>query len=342
MKLLVHAPNVHTGGGRVLLELLLSAAHQLGDTKFILDDRFPMPGGLDETIVLKRIAPSLTARLAVELALPSIARNFDRVLCFGNLPPLVRLPADTWLFLQNRYLLESADLDGFSLRAKLRLTLERIWLRTRVRNVTQIVVQTDSMKALVRCTLSRECLTIPFWRSAIRQGESSNHRPSTHSNKRFLYLASGEPHKNHLALLRAWERLAEAGLLPTLVITLDPVRDRRLLEEIRRTAMKSGLTIENVPDSNERRIDDLIRSADALIFPSLLESFGLPLLEATESGKPILASESDVVRDILDPAQTFDPRSPESIARAAMRFLGVRTTRTDIRDPAGFLAQVRA
>ena len=66
---------------------------------------------------------------------------------------------------------------------------------------------------------------------------------------------------------------------------------------------------------------ELLRSK-ALIFPSLAESFGLPLVEAQEFNKPILASELDFVRDVCSPVDTFDPKSSLSIARAVKRFLG--------------------
>jgi glycosyltransferase involved in cell wall biosynthesis len=58
-----------------------------------------------------------------------------------------------------------------------------------------------------------------------------------------------------------------------------------------------------------------------MIFPSILESFGLPLVEASLMGLPIISSELDYVRDVCVPVQTFDPHSPVSIARAVKRFL---------------------
>ena len=65
----------------------------------------------------------------------------------------------------------------------------------------------------------------------------------------------------------------------------------------------------------------LYASAGALVFPSLGESFGLPLIEARQAGLSILAPELDYVRDVCEPAQTFDPQSATSIARAVKRFL---------------------
>ena len=87
-------------------------------------------------------------------------------------------------------------------------------------------------------------------------------------------------------------------------------------------------------------IPALYKSSSALIFPSKVESFGLPLIEATQMGLPVLASELDYVRDVIEPVETFNPESPVSIARAVRRFL----KNPDPITPAGtaeeFLAEV--
>jgi glycosyltransferase involved in cell wall biosynthesis len=66
-----------------------------------------------------------------------------------------------------------------------------------------------------------------------------------------------------------------------------------------------------------------LKDSSAMIFPSLSESFGLPMLEAQANGISVIASELDFVRDVCLPSETFDPGSPISIARAVMRFMGV-------------------
>jgi glycosyltransferase involved in cell wall biosynthesis len=97
--------------------------------------------------------------------------------------------------------------------------------------------------------------------------------------------------------------------------------------------------LEQMPPDEVHR---LYRCAGALIFPSTAESFGLPLLEAVAAGLPILASESDYVRDIVEPVQTFDPRSAVSIMRAVSRHLGVPAQRRALLDAAGFLSEIAA
>jgi len=67
----------------------------------------------------------------------------------------------------------------------------------------------------------------------------------------------------------------------------------------------------------------LYSSTRYLIYPSLYESFGIPLLEAKQAGLYIVAAELDYVRDSVNPDQSFDPNSAVSIARAIKRSLGV-------------------
>ena len=65
--------------------------------------------------------------------------------------------------------------------------------------------------------------------------------------------------------------------------------------------------------------DDLLRSyyqhAEALVFPSLYEGFGLPLVEAMACGCPVVASDLPVHREIAGDAAIFcDPHTPTDIA----------------------------
>jgi glycosyltransferase involved in cell wall biosynthesis len=77
-----------------------------------------------------------------------------------------------------------------------------------------------------------------------------------------------------------------------------------------------------------------------LIYPSLFESFGLPLLEARQAGLPIIAAELDYVRDIVEPVVSFDPESALSIARAVMRYQGEAVEPSMPPDAASFLLQL--
>jgi glycosyltransferase involved in cell wall biosynthesis len=106
------------------------------------------------------------------------------------------------------------------------------------------------------------------------------------------------------------------------LLTIDPRFDQ-LLRYLEQAKVGSKILAVNLGLISHQQVLAQLVMSQAMIFPSLCESFGLPLLEARENGIPVIASERDYVREILNPVETFDPESPLSIARAVKRFLGV-------------------
>jgi glycosyltransferase involved in cell wall biosynthesis len=75
-----------------------------------------------------------------------------------------------------------------------------------------------------------------------------------------------------------------------------------------------------------------LHGAAALVFPSLIEGFGFPVLEALAAGCPVIASDCPTVVEIAGPAALFcDPRKPEAFAAAMTRILGDTQARSDLR-----------
>jgi glycosyltransferase involved in cell wall biosynthesis len=61
----------------------------------------------------------------------------------------------------------------------------------------------------------------------------------------------------------------------------------------------------------------LLQATQAVIFPSLYEGFGMPILEAMASGKPVLCSTVTSLPEVAGEAATyFDPTDPHRIASA--------------------------
>ncbi len=316
----MHAPNVHHSGGRQLLVSLLRALEGRHDYRAIVDARLAPPPEINNASLIQ-VRPTLTHRLAAEMQLRHLTQPGDRVLCFGNLPPLVRLRCRVFLYLQNPYLTSAVPLTGFGWRTRLRITFERLWLRSRLANVNTILVQTAHVQREVTQHLGREALLMPFLPEPM-PGASCKRGTLSVPQATFLYVASGEPHKNHMRLIEGWRLLAADGLRPVLLLTLDERMYPDLMREITQAQREHALEIHNLGYLPAPELARRYREADALIYPSTMETFGLPLAEARAIGLPIVAAERDFVRDVLDPEHTFDPESPFSIARAVRRFLG--------------------
>jgi len=335
MSLIIHAPNVHQGGGRNLLLALLEAAAGRGSACAILDARLELPEGIPETLVEMRVPPSMGGRLQAELRLRALARAEDIVLCFGNLPPLFGSAGRVALLLQNRYLLRTRDLSGLPAVTRIRVLVERAWLRACLGRVRCVIVQSRSMAREVEMTLGITAMVLPFADSASPRRRARERRTSRRVD--FLYVASGEPHKNHRNLIEAWILLARDGIRPSLCLTLDASLTPTLCAWIADAVARHSLQIELTGQLSPERIRELYAEADALIYPSRFESLGLPLIEARTAGLPIIAAELDYVRDLVDPEESFDPESAVSISRAVKRFLGLQEWPSAMRSPAQFL-----
>lgn len=330
-RVIVHATNVHQGGGGALLKELLSAPN--GPDLAFLDERMRLPEPLAPKLKVTRVSPNLRQRWEAEAVLARTCQEDDIVLCFGNLPPLRRCRGHVFVYLQNRYLVAPRRLTGLPWKAQARLRLERWWLRACLRNAT-LVVQTETMAEEVHQHLSRNSLVLPFMPPQPRVARPAGVRHD------YIYVASGEPHKNHRCLVAAWEILARNGLHPSLCLTLNKSTDAGLVEWISQRQSQAGLRI-RFETSGPDGMASLYAQSGALIYPSLFESFGLPLLEARAAGLSIVASERDYVRDVVEPEFSFDPASPLSLARAVMRHLDPDRQPRSVPDATGFWQQLR-
>ena len=139
-----------------------------------------------------------------------------------------------------------------------------------------------------------------------------------------LYLARIEhPGKNHVRLIRAFERLKTRAGIPHQLVFVGG--DWTRAGVVRQAAAKSRWFTEIV-FAGFARYEDVpwfYNGADLFVFPSLFEGFGLPVLEAMCSGTPVACSNVSSMPEVAgDAAEFFDPLETEDIARAMERLLG--------------------
>jgi glycosyltransferase involved in cell wall biosynthesis len=211
----------------------------------------------------------------------------------------------------------------------MRIHVLRYWLRHRITARVRLFVQTPSMQCAAYRALNVLPEVMPF-------GDFTQYGKVTMGVKgpRFLYPATPDPHKNHLNLFQAWQLLHKEGIAAELHVTI--TKNSPLSLQIER-ARAVGIPIFNHGEVDARTMKTLYQQCSALIYPSKMESFGLPLLEASAVGIPIVAAELDYVRDVSRPSETFDPDSPVSIARAVKRHLGSQDNLVRVHTPSEFI-----
>lgn len=149
---------------------------------------------------------------------------------------------------------------------------------------------------------------IPFGADHVPRRASLLAQPSPMGKDEYI-LAVGtiEPRKNHLRLLRAWRELPPPR--PRLVVIGRPgwLCDDTI-NALRATAREG---VRWIPQVDDDALWHWIAHARALAYPSLLEGFGFPPLEALALGVPVLAGDTLALREVLGDAAVFRP--PTSI-----------------------------
>lgn len=129
---------------------------------------------------------------------------------------------------------------------------------------------------------------------------------------KFLFPASYASHKNFDILFPLAKLIKENSLPYVIIITLDESNANDLLKKYEKERLND--VIINVGKIDSKFMPSLYRQTDVLFLPTLLESFGLPYVEAMAYEKPIITSDLDFAHDVCgDIALYFNPFEPDSI-----------------------------
>ena len=142
-----------------------------------------------------------------------------------------------------------------------------------------------------------------------------------------LHVGSEERRKNIETLLRVVRILADH--IPDVLLLRvggQSTRARRLVSSLRLDGHVRY--VRSVPDA---ALAHLYVAADALVFPSIIEGFGLPALEALQSGCPVIAANASSIPDIVgDAGVLLDPMDVAGFAAAVERVLRDVRLREDL------------
>ena len=126
----------------------------------------------------------------------------------------------------------------------------------------------------------------------------------------FVMLGTIEPRKNHWLMLQLWRQLIESlgEATPRLVIIGQRGWEcENVVDLLERCEALKGFVFEH-PACSDSELASCLHHAQALLFPSFTEGFGMPLVEALALGVPVIASDLPVFREIAgDIPEYVDP-----------------------------------
>ncbi|MEK7533187.1 MAG: glycosyltransferase family 1 protein [Patescibacteria group bacterium] len=134
----------------------------------------------------------------------------------------------------------------------------------------------------------------------------------------FLYVGNAYPHKNIETLLEGFalfiHSLAAQQKLKLVLVGSDDFFYRRLKTHVGKLSMTESVMF--FGPANDAQLISLYQHARAFVFPSRMEGFGLPALEALSLGCRVCVSDIPVFHEILgDKATYFDQNSAHAIAK---------------------------
>lgn len=309
------------GVARYVTELAL-AAERMGDRSpvetYLLNPDLPLPGGIEPLVASGKLRfvdepgvyrPGALVHLAsvIELSIP-----IHRLLPPAAREAGVRVSATVF------------DLIQLAMPATY---LEDPGLRRRYLARLELLRAADGLVAISEFVAGDvvERLAVPAARvRAVPLVAAPSFRPDPSVARERVVLTTGgsDGRKNLEGLVDAWARVpapARAGWRLVVAGSLPPLFRNHL--EVMADRLGVGASFECLGFVSE---DDLVRwnqRAGLVVFPSLAEGYGLPVMEAMACATPVIAGDNTSIVELLPPELRFDATSPAAMADALARAL---------------------
>lgn len=324
-----------TGVENYIASLAAALPSAARDMEFFYFSCQPIPDRFDGARVI--IEPSNSYARWRQTALPRLAREhrLDLIHCPITAVPL-RSAAPVVSTIQD--VIWSRYPEMYSIRRRI---AHRVWCALSVRKARRVIVPSEATAQeltrlhprIVRDKMAVIPDCIPPMKAHERAGgDAAVVLDRLRIRPPFLFtVGTIQPRKNYERLITAFERMRQAGLPPHQLVIVG--RDGFAAERVHRAAHASPFAsdIRILGYLPNEEIAALYRSASLLVYPSIYEGFGIPLLEAMRWGTPVASSNSSSMPEVGgDAAVYFDPYSVEDMSQALCRALTNQSLRAEL------------
>ena len=309
--ILFDASRINTGGGKVLLEYFMNRNKNRNSIMYLLDNRLDTSiiNSKDYNYLIKGKDNILFSKIKLILS-----KKKSKYFSFINIPSILLacFQVEQIVYIHNLYIFKDIRIKFIYLRFLIRLS---IFLNKRI----TFYVQTQTIKDNFIDTFKfRNVKIMSFYDS-----EKLKKYKLLHSTNKimydFIYLGLPSEHKNHEILLDSLEIIPK-NIVFNIAMTI-PEHEDMLLDRIMQHNLTSHIIITNLGLIPYEEAMDALAKSKCLIFPSLLETYGLPLIEAQIIGLDILASSLSFVDDVVVPTDTFNPLNKSDIKDCITRYI---------------------
>jgi len=290
----IFAPNIRTGGGKILLfDLLKHIRKNYPELSVTVFSNRKISKELRE----EKSNINLNQVNSIFEHIKLLSKRIDNCLYFGNLPPMKK-GENTHLYFHNIFLTNNS-LFKISFSQKIKFLVSKIYIFFNARNVDNIYCQSEIVKKDFIKTYGKHKISImPFFQIF----------PKSKNIKKydFCYIASGDEHKNHSLILDSLKLLSKKNIYPSVALTVENHR-KELVMKINNYKKKYSLSVYNFGECSISQVEDIYQNSKCILFPSLYETFGLPLIEAQRIDIDLLPINLPYVHEVVKPELSFEP-----------------------------------
>ncbi len=191
-----------------------------------------------------------------------------------------------------------------------RFLLWLLWLYLPARRANWLVTISEASRARIRALLRAPDLPVEVIPNPLDPAFRPQPYPDIDGRFRFLHLGT----KMNKNLERTMEALAGLDIELTVIGALTPAQQE--------LAGRLGLALRNRVGLSDDALREEYARAHAVLFVSLAEGFGLPILEAQTVGRPVLTSDRAPMSDVAgDGARLVDPEDTDAIRQACREIM---------------------
>lgn len=305
---LLDAIYINNSGGKVLLDYLIENLEASGmHVHYLLDSRvFQNHPKINPGNDVTYLKSGLMSRHAFY---KKNGNKFSKVLCFGNLPPSLKLNAKVSTYFHQQLFIKIPD--DISLINKITIGIKMMVLHCIKKNTDRWIVQSENVRNGLseKYNLKKETVqVIPFFPPL---------PPVDHviKNKyKFVYISNVGTHKNHQRLIEGFCKFYDKFKIGELGLTIS--ENATFEVGLIKSLQQRGYPIINFGFIGRNELSEIYASSEFLVFPSLSESFGLGLVEAIDSGCKVIGADLPYTYAVCQPSITFNPFSVDEIAEA--------------------------
>ncbi len=306
--ILIDSVYINSGGGEKILNYFIDYVKKKSDENkyfFLLDDRLKLE---NKKINFLKINASEQSRKFFYL---SNKKKFKHIVCMSNVPPPVRIEnALISIYFHNDLLLNPIK-SHLAIITKFKNILKKNYIKFKNKQNYSWIVQTNLMK----CKLEKHLKVDKEKIKVIPIIETQELQKVIKKKNTFVYVSNFSKHKNHFRLFQAFVDVCKEKPYD---IELNLTIENELYKKSFYNTSKKpkNLKIINHGIISSSQVTELYNSSEFLIYPSLNESLGMPLVEAILSKCKVIASDLNYVDQVIIPSLKFDPSSTTSIAKS--------------------------